>query len=334
MAARTCATMPHHHYLAGTDLAYRLQRARIEGAALVARPPPRSTPVTIPVVIHVLWRNPDDDLPEDQLLSQVEVLNEDFRFRNADREAIPDPFRAEASDALVEFALARRDPDGRPTSGITRTRTPHASFPYDGSASATARLDALIKTGPGSARAWPREHYLNLWVCPLGGGLLGYAQFPGGAAETDGVVVRSSAFGRRGSLSADYALGRTCTHEVGHWLDLMHIWGDDGGACSGSDAVADTPNQGGANLGTPAFPTLSCGNGPHGDMFMNYMDYVDDAAMLMFSRGQAERMAATLAGPRASLLSSPALQPPDAEPAHPAASAARADRPGSRRLSV
>ena len=334
MAGRICGTMPHHHYLAGTDLAYRLQRARIEGAALVARPPPRSTPITIPVVIHVLWRNPEDDLPEEQLRSQVEVLNEDFRGRNADRGSIPEPFRAEAGDALVEFALARRDPEGRASNGITRTRTPHASFPYDGSAAATARLDALIKTGPGSARAWPREHYLNLWVCPLGGGLLGYAQFPGGAAETDGVVVRSSAFGRKGSLSADYALGRTCTHEVGHWLDLMHIWGDDGGACSGSDAVADTPNQGGANLGKPAFPTVSCGNDPDGDMFVNYMDYVDDAAMFMFTRGQAERMAATLAGPRLSLLSSPALTPPETAPAPAAYAPAPAGTPGARRVSA
>jgi hypothetical protein len=162
--------------------------------------------------------------------------------------------------------------------------------------------------------AWPCEHYLNLWVAPLGGGLLGYAQFPGGDPATDGVVVRSTAFGRTGALAADYALGRTCTHEVGHWLDLLHIWGDDGHSCEGSDAVADTPNQAGPNLGKPAFPSASCGNGPDGDMYMDYMDYVDDAAMTMFTRGQVERMAATLAGPRASLLQSPALRDPEAAP--------------------
>ena len=311
MAARLCATLPHHHYLAATDGAYRARRARIEAAALLT-PPPRTTPALIPVVIHVLWQREEQDLPEAQLLSQLEVLNEDFRLRNADRAAIPAPFRAAAGDALVEFALARRDPQGRATSGITRTRTALAEFPYDGSAAATARLDELIKTGAHGVPAWPREHYLNLWVAPLGGGLLGYAQFPGGPAETDGVVVRSSAFGRRGALAADYALGRTCTHEVGHWLDLLHVWGDDGQGCLGSDAVADTPNQGGPNLGKPAFPHPSCGNGPDGDMFMNYMDYVDDAAMCMFTRGQVERMAATLAGPRASLLESPALLDPGA----------------------
>ena len=309
MATRLCATLPHHHYLSSTDAGYRARRARIEAAALLV-PPPRDTPARIAVVIHVLWHAEEDNLPEAQLLSQLEVLNEDFRLRNADRASIPAPFRPEAGDALVEFVLARRDPQGRPCSGITRTRTPQPSFPYDGSAAATARLDALIKTGEHGVAAWPREHYLNLWVCPLGGGLLGYAQFPGGAPETDGVVVRSSAFGRVGALSSDYALGRTCTHEVGHWLDLLHVWGDDGGACSGSDAVADTPNQGGPNLGRPVFPHPSCGNGPAGDMFMNFMDYVDDAAMCMFTRGQVERMAATLAGPRASLLASPGLSAP------------------------
>ena len=311
MPRRTCATLPHHHHLAAVDAGYRARRARIEALALASPTPPRATPVVIPVVIHVLWRREEDNLGEAQLLSQVAVLNEDFRGRNADRASVPEPFRAEVADAGIEFALARRDPRGRATTGITRTRTPHADFPWDGSAGATARLDALIKTGAGAAAAWPSEHYLNLWVAPLGGGLLGYAQFPGGDPATDGVVVRSTAFGRTGALAADYALGRTCTHEVGHWLDLLHIWGDDGRGCTGSDAVADTPNQGGPNLGKPAFPTLSCGNGPHGDLYMDYMDYVDDAAMTMFTRGQAERMAATLAGPRAALLESPALRAPD-----------------------
>jgi hypothetical protein len=309
MGFRICGTLPHDHYLSATDAGYRARRTRIEAAALLATPP-RTTPVIIPVVIHVLWHAPEDNLPDAQLLSQVAVLNEDFRLRNADRDAIPEVFRAEAADALVEFTLARRDPQGRATTGITRNYTPVADFPYDGSADATARLDALIKTGAHGVPAWPCEHYLNLWVCPLGGGLLGYAQFPGGPAATDGVVIRSSAFGRIGSLSADYNLGRTCTHEVGHWLDLLHLWGDDGQACTGSDAVADTPNQGGANLGRPHFPHPSCDNAPAGDLFMDYMDYVDDDAMCMFTRGQVERMAATLAGPRASLQASPALSAP------------------------
>lgn len=311
MGRRICATIPHHQHLSAHDAAYRSRRRRLESWALAAQAAPPAQPVHIPVVIHVLWRHEEDNLSEAQLHSQLDVLNEDFRGLNPDRAALPAPFRAAAGEAMVQFALARRDPQGRATDGITRRRTDLREFPWDGSAAATARLDALIKGEPDGAPAWPCEHYLNLWVCPLGGGLLGYAQFPGGAPATDGVVVRSRAFGRTGNLVPDYALGRTCTHEVGHWLDLLHIWGDDGRDCTGSDAIEDTPNQGGANTGRPQFPRLSCDNAPDGDMFVNYMDYVDDAAMMMFTRGQVARMAATLAGPRATLARSPGLLPPE-----------------------
>ena len=138
-------------------------------------------------------------------------------------------------------------------------------------------------------------------MCQLGGGLLGYAQFPGGPAATDGVVILHSGFGTSGTAAAPFNLGRTATHEIGHWLNLRHIWGDDGTGCSGSDFVADTPNQGGPNYGTPTFPKVSCGNAPNGDMFMNYMDYVDDAAMVMFTAGQVTRMQASLDGLRSSI---------------------------------
>jgi hypothetical protein len=326
MGKRSCATTPYHQQLAASDPAYAANRRRIEAWALLATPPPRAEPLMIPVVIHVLWHREEDNLPEAQLRSQIDVLNEDFRGHNADRASLPSPFLPAAGDTRVQFALARRDPGGRATSGITRTRTPVADFPWDGSPAATARLDELIKTGPHGVPAWPREHYLNLWVCPLGNGLLGYAQFPGGAAETDGVVVRSRAFGRIGDLAADYDRGRTCTHEVGHWLDLAHVWGDDGQACSGSDGIEDTPNQGGANIGKPRFPKPSCGNEPDGDMFVNFMDYVDDDAMLMFTRGQAARIAATLAGPRASLLRSPGLLDPDARPDQPPSASTAASK--------
>jgi hypothetical protein len=128
----------------------------------------------------------------------------------------------------------------------------------------------------------------------------GYAQFPGGKAATDGIVILHSAFGTTGTAAAPFHLGRTATHEIGHWLNLFHIWGDDGTGCSGTDFVADTPNQGGHNTGAPVFPHVSCSNGPNGDMFMNYMDYTDDAAMFMFTEGQAARMDATLDGARSS----------------------------------
>ena len=129
-------------------------------------------------------------------------------------------------------------------------------------------------------------------MCQLGGGLLGYAQFPGGPAATDGVVILHTAFGTTGTAAAPFNLGRTATHEIGHWLNLRHIWGDDGNGCTGDDFVADTPNAAGPNTGMPAFPHVTCGNGPNGDLFMNYMDYTDDAGMFMFTNGQVTRMQA------------------------------------------
>ena len=133
-------------------------------------------------------------------------------------------------------------------------------------------------------------------------GILGYAQFPGGPAATDGVVIGYHYFGTMGTAQYPYNKGRTLTHESGHWLDLYHIWGDDGSACWGSDQVDDTPNQGGENYGCPSFPHPSCTN--VSDMYMNYMDYTDDACMNMFSKGQKMRMLAAMNTSRAPLKTS------------------------------
>ena len=130
-------------------------------------------------------------------------------------------------------------------------------------------------------------------MCALAGGVLGYPQFPGGPAATDGVVIDTRAFGTGGTAVPPFDLGRTATHEVSHYLNLRHIWADTEN-CSGCDFVADTPNAAGPNYGTPAFLTVSCGNGPNGDMSMNYMDYVDDAAMVLFTAQQVLRMRAAL----------------------------------------
>ena len=158
------------------------------------------------------------------------------------------------------------------------------------------------------SNAWPRDSYMNFWSCNLGGGLLGYAQFPGGPAATDGVVMLYSTVGSISSpgTASPYNLGRTATHEVGHWLNLRHIWGD---ANCGNDLVADTPTQQTDNGGCPSFPHVTCSNGPNGDMFMNYMDYVNDAAMFMFTRDQATRMNAALSVSRPGILASDGLVP-------------------------
>jgi hypothetical protein len=247
--------------------------------------------ITIPVVVHVVYRRDVENISKQQINTQITVLNRDYRATNPDKSNVPAAFQSLVADSKVEFALAKRDPDGKQTDGVTRTKTDVPEFGAD---------DSVKKASQGGVTAWPANRYLNIWVCNLGGGLLGYAQFPGGPARTDGVVILHSAFGTTGTAKAPFALGRTATHEVGHWLNLRHIWADTMG-CSGGDRVADTPNAAGPNYGKPTFPHITCNNGPNGDMFMNYMDYVDDAAMFMFTAGQAGRMNATLAGPRKSL---------------------------------
>ncbi len=249
--------------------------------------------ITIPVVVHVVYKRAQENISKTQVNSQIVALNKDFRGTNADASAVPAVWQGLVADAKIEFKLAKRDPDGKVTDGITRTQTTRDAFP--------SFKNPVKKRSQGGAPAWPADRYLNLWVCNLDG-LLGYAQFPGGPARTDGVVVTHTGFGTTGTAQPPFDKGRTATHEIGHWLNLRHIWADTID-CSGSDFVNDTPNAGGPNYGKPSFPHLSCNNGPNGDMFMNYMDYTDDAAMFMFSPGQVTRMNATLAGPRKSFLS-------------------------------
>ncbi len=238
--------------------------------------------VTIPVVVHVIWKTSAQNIPDAQIISQIEVLNEDYRRLNADTTNTPVMFQDVASDTQIEFCLATTDPDGNPTDGITRTETTVTSFTQN---------NAMKYTSQGGHDAWPSDQYLNIWVCNLGGGLLGYAQFPGGPAATDGVVIGYPYFGYNSPGGFPYNLGRTTTHEVGHWLNLYHIWGDDGGACTGTDLVADTPNQGNNYWGCPPFPQSSCGSE---DMFQNYMDYTDDDCMNIFTEGQTVRMQAAI----------------------------------------
>lgn len=306
--ARTCAVMEHHEYLCEIDETYKNNRRAIESFSISARLAPRTNIIRIPVVVHVIYNTDKQNISKEQIDSQIDVLNRDFRFQNADKHKIPDPFKNLAVDTLIEFQLANRDPVGRLTTGVTRTWSSVKKFPYDSNdPRATANLDKLVKTNEYGKSAWPGADYLNIWVCAIESGLLGYAQFPGGAAATDGVVINHTAFGTIGTTSPPFDLGRTTVHEVGHWLNLLHIWGDDRGACSLSDNIHDTPNQAGPNTQKPSFPKISCNNGPHGDLFMNYMDYVDDDTMVMFTRGQLNRMNATLAGPRSSLAHSKAL---------------------------
>jgi hypothetical protein len=240
----------------------------------------------IPVVVHVLHRTTAENISDAQIKSQIAVLNKDFRAKNTDISKVPAAFKDRVGDARTTFRLATRTPQGAPTTGITRTKTTRTSFGAD---------DSMKRPADGGVAPWDTQRYLNIWVCSLGGGLLGYAQFPGGPPETDGVVILNTAFGTKGIAAAPFNKGRTATHEIGHYLNLSHIWGESRiQTCADSDYVNDTPNQFGPNTGKPTFPHISCNNGPHGDMFMNYMDYVDDAAMFLFTKEQVARMQACL----------------------------------------
>ncbi len=295
---RQCGTMQVHERLLETYPSFRRSQQRIlryTQRSLLSGEAERvqRTLITIPVVVHVVYRRQIENISDAQIKSQIAVLNRDYRATNTDKSKIPAVWKGLVADTNIQFALATKDPAGRPTSGITRTKTTRVSF---------GTGDSVKRTSGGGIPPWPAAKYLNIWVCNLGGGLLGYAQFPGGPRSTDGVVILYSGFGTVGTAAAPFNLGRTATHEIGHWLNLRHIWADTID-CSGSDFCADTPNAEGPNYGKPAFPHLSCNNGPNGDMFMNYMDYVDDAAMFMFTPGQVMRMNATLAGPRRTLWS-------------------------------
>ena len=193
--------------------------------------------------------------------------------------------------------MATVDPNGNSTTGITRTST---------TVTAHGTNDSVKFNSSGGKDAWPAGDYLNIWVCNIGGGILGYAQFPGGPANTDGVVNGHQYFGNTGTATAPFNLGRTLTHEVGHYLNLRHIWGD--GNCNADDFVSDTPTSDAPNYGC-ASTHQSCSSL---DMVQNYMDYSDDASMNLYTSGQKTRMRALFdtGGPRASLLASAACGAP------------------------
>ena len=288
---RQCGTMQVHFRLLETDPNFRQKQVDLEHATarrMMSFEARRKALTVIPVVVHVVYNAKSENISASQIKSQITILNKDFHAKNPDKSKVPGVWKGLAADAGIKFVLASKDPNGKPTKGITRTKTTRTSF---------GTGDTVKSTASGGIDPWPTDKYLNIWVCTLAGGLLGYAQFPGGPPETDGVVILNTAFGTKGTAAAPFNLGRTTTHEIGHWLNLRHIWGDTED-CSGTDFVADTPNAEGPNYGKPAFPHISCNNGPNGDMFMNYMDYVDDDSMFMFTTQQVARMAAALEGPR------------------------------------
>jgi hypothetical protein len=282
---RNCGTMAVHMMLLEQFPAFRERQFKLEQdtAKRRAAPVSRATVkiVTVKVVVNVVYHTKAQNISDAQIKSQIAALNRDFSAKNPDKSRVPAPWQGLVTDTKIQFELQK----------TTRTQTADASFSQDNG--------VKNPSSGGVAPVQPQKH-LNFWVCPLGGGLLGYAQFPGGPAATDGVVINYKAFGTTGAAESPFNLGRTATHEVGHYFNLRHIWGDTED-CSGSDMVADTPNCAGPNFQKPTFPIVTCNNGPNGDMFMNYMDYVDDDTMFLFTAQQVMRMRTALEGPRSGL---------------------------------
>ncbi|MGZ5219698.1 MAG: zinc metalloprotease [Chitinophagaceae bacterium] len=234
--------------------------------------------IEIPVVVNVLYRTAAQNVSAAQVQSQIDVLNKDFSATNSDYNLTATYKSVKSGDVRVRFVL----------DVINRKQTSKKSWGLN---------DGMKKNAQGGINPSSPATKLNLWVCNLSSGYLGYAQFPGGSSATDGVVVDDNAFGTTGSASAPFNKGRTATHEVGHWMNLRHIWGD---ATCGNDQVGDTPLHNTANFGCPAAGHKSTCSGTPVEMTMNYMDYTDDACMYMFSTGQKTRMLAVFAsgGPR------------------------------------
>ena len=260
--------------------------------------------ITIPVVVHIVWNQSSENISDEMVKSQIEVLNEDFRFNNLNKNTIPDEFSELGADIDVEFCLASRDPNGNFTTGILRTQTNTRFIATDKSDDGRYKVK---HSSLGGSSAWDTRSYLNIWVAKSSQGILGYACFPGVCSDLeDGVVINVDNFGRNENPGSN-SLGRTATHEVGHYLNLNHLWGSESASCDQDDNVEDTPSQFTNTRGCPNHPKASCSSN---DMFMNYMDYSDDNCVSMFTKGQKARMLSVFDGARRTLLASQACQSP------------------------
>lgn len=294
-----CASMAvYHQQMQNPQTAASLQQAQSAARLWLAQHPNAghertSALITVPVVVHVVYITPAQNISDQQIYSQIAILNQDYRRLNADTINTPTVFDSIAADIGIEFCLATLDPSGNPTNGITRTSSTGGTFgsffnPFS---------EDVKSTATGGIDPWPTNEYLNIWVCNLFPGLLGYAQFPGGDPALDGVAITFTAFGNMGTVTAPSLLGRTASHECGHWFGLFHIWGDDSDCVTGSDSIPDTPNASGASSSDCQVTRNSCSNeDPYwgtfdpNDMVQNYMDYSHDSCMNMFTLGQKARM--------------------------------------------
>lgn len=275
--------------------------------------------IVIPVVIHVLHNGEAEgtglNISLATIQSQLDVLNEDFRRLNPDAINTPSAFQGVASDFGIEFKLACIDPNGNVTNGVVRKQVSASQYNISVRTDGSYDDDAIgIKKSSTGDAAWPTDHYLNIWVCKMNNGTAGYGTFPfhySTYPQFDGIVIDKGAFGRNGGTTSGFDKGRTATHEIGHWLNLSHLWGNTISPqfnfdCFSDDLVGDTPQQKTYNSGCPSFPEIlrKCNSVDPSSMFMNYMDYTNDQCYNLFTNGQRLRARALFAtgGPRATFL--------------------------------
>lgn len=269
----------------------------------IAQPNARANAATvyIPVVFHIVMTNPAV-VTDAQLQAQLDTLNKDCAGQNADSSKIPAAFKPLFGKSNIQFVLAARTPDNQPSNGIVRKVTTKTSF--------SMATDGVKYASSGGDNAWDANRFMNVWICNLSGGVLGYATPPGSSSNAaQGIVVLYSSLP---GGAYPYDQGRTLTHETGHYFFLYHIWGDDGGGCSGTDGVNDTPDQSDATFGCPngTVVTDMCTTTTPGILYEDFMDYTDDACMVMFTNQQVTRMQTALSLYRSSLLTSNGAIPP------------------------
>lgn len=265
------------------------------------------TNYTIPMVVHVLHKTSEAvgsgmNISQAQVNSQLTVLNQDYSKQGQNLGNCPSTFTASIANTGIQFCLAKIDKNGATMSepGIDRIDWQAKGWTDPSSFTSSSAVQSYFDGTIKPASIWDPTKYLNIWVADMSGsGLLGYATFPAGTsltglsgvetASTSGVVILTTAFGNTGNVAAPYNMGRTVTHEVGHWLGLRHIWGD--GTCL-TDYCNDTPPAQQANFGCPTFPHNQgvCSGNTTGEMTMNFMDYSDDACMYMFTNDQTTRI--------------------------------------------
>jgi hypothetical protein len=290
--------MERHNFLVQRNPNYDAQRNAFEAslqqyiAANRERLESSEMVITCPVVFHCVYGSAAQNVSLNQVLSQLQVMNEDFARTNADANS----HWSQAVNTTVQFCLAQRTPAGLATTGLE-------SRQYGTSSTSWSTNDNVKSYSNGGLDAWDPTRYFNIWVCNLTGGLLGYGEFPTNAvSQTFGAVIDYTCFGSNytsygtfSGIQAPFDRGRTVTHEFSHCVDLYHVWGDDGGSCSGTDYCNDTPNQGDATSGCYSFPhTDNCTTTGNGIMYENYLDYSDDNCLNLFTANQKTRMLAVL----------------------------------------